>query len=243
MQNELLRPTSLLHRSPLSYFWLSSGSTPKLLPIFLFLVHRCFCCRNFHSLRHRHKFVNQIVMLQWILTFSCNMVFVIWRFRIPHTHSGGFISFQNTRKFCFIFVGSTTPTILHNFTGHSRSNWCFQLLTRVLDGFLEFLFLRCTNKHSQFGIFSQPCFNRIFSNCLSHNSPANGWPHRFRPRGTTGFSILDHDLGHLCRGRRIPMSGHSDLDFSTTCEHLPFLHGCKRILRLLLVLRILVVLL
>ena len=24
-------------------------------------------------------------------------------------------------------------------------------------------------------------------------------------------SILDHDLGHLCRGRRIQMSGHSDL--------------------------------
>ena len=25
-----------------------------------------------------------------------------------------------------------------------------------------------------------------------------------------GPSILDHDLGHLCRGRRIQMSGHSD---------------------------------
>ena len=32
----------------------------------------------------------------------------------------------------------------------------------------------------------------------------------FRSRGTTASSILDHDLGHLCRGRRIPMSGHSD---------------------------------
>ena len=27
--NELLRPSSLLHRSPLFYFWLSSGSTPE----------------------------------------------------------------------------------------------------------------------------------------------------------------------------------------------------------------------
>ena len=27
----------------------------------------------------------------------------------------------------------------------------------------------------------------------------------------TGSSILDHDLGRLCRGRRIQMSGHSDL--------------------------------
>ena len=33
-RNELLRPSSSLHRSLLSYFWLSSGSTPKFSPIF-----------------------------------------------------------------------------------------------------------------------------------------------------------------------------------------------------------------
>ena len=33
----------------------------------------------------------------------------------------------------------------------------------------------------------------------------------FVQRGTTGSSTLDHDVGHLCRGRRIQMSGHSDL--------------------------------
>ena len=71
-------------------------------------------------------------------------------------------------------------------------------------------------------IFSQPCLNRIFSNCLSHNSPAKGWPYRFRSRRTTGSSILDHDLGHLCRGRRIQMSGHSDFGIFNNCEHLPF---------------------
>ena len=70
------------------------------------------------------------------------MVFAIWWYRVSHTHSCGFISFQNTRKFCFIFVGYTTPTIFQSFAGHSRSHWCFQLLTRVLDGFLEFLILR-----------------------------------------------------------------------------------------------------
>ena len=71
-------------------------------------------------------------------------------------------------------------------------------------------FWRCTNKHSQLETFSQLCFNSIYLNCLSHNSPAKGWPYRFRSRGTTGSSILDHDFGHLCRGRRIQMSGHSD---------------------------------
>ena len=71
-------------------------------------------------------------------------------------------------------------------------------------------FWRCTKRHSQFGTFSHTCFNRIFSNCLSHNSPAKGWPKRFRSRRTTGSSILYHDFGHLCFGRRIQMSGHSD---------------------------------
>ena len=33
-------------------------------------------------------------------------------------------------------------------------------------------FSRCTNKHSQLETFSQPYFNKIFSNCLSHSSPA-----------------------------------------------------------------------
>ena len=75
-------------------------------------------------------------------------------------------------------------------------------------------FSRCMKRHSQFGIFSQPCFNRIFSNCLSHNSPAKRRPNRFRSRGTTGSSILDHDFGHLCRGGRLQMSGHSDLGIS-----------------------------
>ena len=41
--------------------------------------------------------------------------------------------------------------------------------------------------------------------------PITVLPKDDRSRGTTGSSILDHDLGHLCRGRRIQMSGHSDL--------------------------------
>ena len=58
--------------------------------------------------------------------------------------------------------------------------------------------------------FSQPYFKRIFSNCLFNNSPAKAWPYRFHSRRTTGCSILDHDFGHVCRGGRIQISGHSD---------------------------------
>ena len=90
--------------------------------------------------------------------------------------------------YCFI------PAILMSSTYTDKNNLCFLW----------------TKRHSQFGTFSHPSFNETSSNCRSHNSPAKGWPYRFRSRGTTGSSILDHDFGHLCRGRRIQMSGHSD---------------------------------
>ena len=114
----------------------------NFLQFFPLLVRHCFRCRNFHSLRHRNKFVNQVVVLYWIFSFSSNMDFMMMRYRISHTHSRGFMSCQNTRKFCLNSVGNTIPTILHNFTGHSKSDWCFQFLTRVLDGFFEFFVLR-----------------------------------------------------------------------------------------------------
>ena len=98
------------------------------------------------------------------------------------------------------------------------------------------LFSLCTNKHSQLETFSQQYFSRIISNCLSHNSPAKGWPHRFRSRGTTGSSILDHDLGHLCRGRRIQMSRHSDFRIFNNFGASSIIPEYKQILHQLLVL-------
>ena len=74
-----------------------------------------------------------------------------------------------------------------------------------------------------------------------HNSPAKGWPYRFRSRGTTGSSILDHDFGHLCRGRRIQMSGHFDLGFFNNLWASSIFLGYKQIVHQLLVLRTLAV--
>ena len=71
--------------------------------------------------------------------------------------------------------------------------------------------LRWTNIHSQFGIFSHLRSNKACSNCLSHSNRANGWPYKLRSRNTTGSSNFSHDFGHLCRGKRIQTSGHSDL--------------------------------
>ena len=43
------------------------------------LVDSYFCCGNLHGLEHRNKFVYLIVMLQLIVSFSCNMVFMMIR--------------------------------------------------------------------------------------------------------------------------------------------------------------------
>ena len=83
------------------------------------------------------------------------------------------------------------------------------------------------------GNFFHSFSKRIFSNCLSHNSPASGWPYKFRSRGTTGSSILDQDFVDLCLGRRIQMSGLVHVLF--------WLEFSLKQLRLLLVLCILVV--
>ena len=103
-------------------------------------------------------------------------------YRVSHTHSCGFISFQNTRKFCLNFVGYTTPTILHNFTGHRRSHWCFQLLTCVLDGFFEFRILGVDEIDStQFSsifkvyLFLRPLLLLLLLGVLSHWLP-EFWP-------------------------------------------------------------------
>ena len=94
-------------------------------------------------------------------------------------------------------------------------------------------FSRCTNKHSQLETFSQPYFNRIFSSCLFHDNPAKRRLYRFRSRRTTGSSIY--------RGRRIQMSGHSDLGIFNNFGTYFILSGYEQILHQLLVLRTLAV--
>ena len=90
-------------------------------------------------------------------------------------------------SFVFNFVGCTTPTILHNFAWHSRSNWCFQLLTRVLDGFLKFRIVRVDETiPSQFScVFKMELLIRrlllLFQlGVLSHWSPKL-WPQMIWP--------------------------------------------------------------
>ena len=71
-QNELWRPSSLLHRSPLSCFWLLSGSTPKFSPIFP--IPCPLLDQSFWTSRCR------TVVIMGMVTF--NMVFLVGLFLI-----------------------------------------------------------------------------------------------------------------------------------------------------------------
>ena len=111
-----------------------------------------------------------------------------------------------------IDVGSPKSSSLWS-TFHVGSIFCFFQFSLMSSTYTDKNnpLSRCTNKTFPIrNFFPILCLNRIFSNCLSHNGPAKGWPYRFRSRGTTGSYMLDHDLDHLCLGRRIHISGHSD---------------------------------
>ena len=89
------------------------------------------------------------------------MIF-LWRFF--HTHSRGFTAFQDTRKFWFEIISLATSlsilALLACLARHSQSDWCFQLLTRILDGFFEFLVLSVNEiDPSQFSCFSDGAFH------------------------------------------------------------------------------------
>ena len=71
-------------------------------------------------------------------------------------------------------------------------------------------FWRLYDKHRQLETFSQP-YSVGFSQI---SLPIIVLPKDDRTGSVQeeqlGSSILDHDLGHVCRGRRIQMYGHSD---------------------------------
>ena len=80
------------------YFWLSSAAMPVFSQVFFFtfFLHYCLCIWYFHCLKHRNKFVQQIVVTQWIHPFSYNMLFIILEMRSFHAFPHRFIGFNNT---------------------------------------------------------------------------------------------------------------------------------------------------
>ena len=116
----------------------------KFLPL---LLQCCFRTRNFHRLRHRKKLVNQIEMGHRVVSFACDVVFIIFRLRRFQTLSLGLMRLHDTCMLCFLEY-----CWIHNFAlqfplrramSHC-SIWCMALPPPVgtcnfLLAFLKFL--------------------------------------------------------------------------------------------------------
>ena len=94
---------------------------------------------------------------------------------------------------------------------HMVKKWCGFVNIHIFRQFVhmgaKFCFLP-TNLMSP--TFPNPSSNKACSNCLSQSNPTNGWPYNVRSRNITGSLLLHSDFCHVCRGKRIQTSGHSD---------------------------------
>ena len=109
-----------------------------------------------------------------------------------------------------------------------RIKKCFCPANFVIHTYRQEYFSRCTNKYSQLRAFSQTCSNRTFSNCRSHNSPAKGWPYRFRLKERLGLPYWTK-ISAIC----VVVDESKCLDipiwrFSIISNHLPFWLGASR---------------
>ena len=103
----------------------------KFLP---FLLQCCFRIRNFHRLRQRKKLVNQIEMGHRVVSFACDVVFIIFRLRWFQTLSLGLVRLRDTCMLCFWnLVGFTTL----RFSCPEASNVSLFLLCMALTPPLE----------------------------------------------------------------------------------------------------------
>ena len=146
-QNELLRPSSLLHRSLLICFWLSSGPTPESIPVSPHsLSTAAFAAGIFMAWSIGINLCTKLSCCSELSPFPA--LWSSWWVGndSPQTQSCGFTGFQNTRKFWFDLIGFTTGrtmlTVLACLARHGGSHWRFQFLASILDVFFEFLVLR-----------------------------------------------------------------------------------------------------
>ena len=105
----------------------------------------------------------------WIQTWFCNCPQYLCLFHmvveyIPGIHDQGKM----------LVLPNQLTSLLSNF--HIGSRLCFVPANFMSSTYADKNnpFSQCTNKHFQLATFSQPYFNGIYSNCLSHNSPAKG---------------------------------------------------------------------
>ena len=159
----------------LYFVQISRWNCRELLP---FLVHCCLCIHNFHRLVHRNKLVHQIDVNYRIVSFACNVIFVIFRQRWFQTLSRWFMSFHNARMLCFWnHVGFITPRFSflqpQMFLLFFFCNWNFKLSPRIFDGSFIFSIFQINKKYlsiveryrvlaSRLPILASLSFERLF---------------------------------------------------------------------------------
>ena len=135
-------------------------------------------------------------------------------------------------------VGSPKSTSLLS-TFHIGSMFCFfpaNLMSSTCTD-KNNPFSLCTNEHSQFGTFSQPFFNRMFSTCLFHNSLAKDDCTDFVQEEQLSLRYWTMILTICVVVDESKCLDIAILEFSIIWEHRPFLSGNEQIVHQLLVLR------
>ena len=107
-------------------------------------------------------------------------------------------------------VGSPRPTSFINFF-HMKAMFWF-LRTILMSSTFTERTIRVFDEQTDIpnSDFSHPSPRRTFPNCLSHKRPASACPYKFRLKNPGIYDVW-HDLRHFCRGRRVHISGQSDV--------------------------------
>ena len=116
----------------------------SIFKFFHLFFHCCFRIWNFHCLRHRNKFVHQIVVTKWIHAFSCNVIFMISVRSSLHECPHRFVGFSNTS--IFVLCCPTVRQVSQcwwswSFTRHCCWHRNFQLSTSIFHCTLEFFII------------------------------------------------------------------------------------------------------
>ena len=109
-------------------------------------------------------------------------------------------------------VGLSRSTFFINFI-HSGATFCFFPAFWISSTYTDknSPYFLVTKRHSQFGTLSHPSSINTSSNCLSHKSLLQEEDLKdFVQEERLGLPCWTMIFGHLCRGRRIPISVHSD---------------------------------
>ena len=171
-----------------------------------------FVSLNFVISFHALLFVTFHVMGPWGICTSDFSETVSFSKALANLLSSGTYFFNCLQYSCFfdtLFDCKPKCAWSRNDVGSSTST-CFMKIYHVGLMFC-FLTASCTQIRKVPQLVWQKIPNYTFfasvfqSNFLKlsfHNGPARGWPYRFLSRRTTGSSIMDHDFGHLCLGRR-----------------------------------------